>query len=307
MDMDKYYPFNAISGDRTHDADDLARILKALISNGVAMVNATDMQVVAAGDFDVTVGTGCCVAEGRLGVNTSEKTFTIAAPYAGADRIDRIVARADYANRKMTLVYVQGVPASSPVAPDLQNNADGFDIPLAQIAVASGAASITQSVITDERTACGLVVPNHLEEWLAQTKALLEEDTAEMLDGLSTWTTAQQSAFEAWFATIQNTLDGDTAGNLLNLINQYRAYASQETLLVTGWTASGDVYTQTLAVSIVPANCVLHASPAEASRAEYLDNDIHVSVASEGSVTFTASGEPGNDLMVNLSVSEVSA
>lgn len=28
--MDRYYPYNAIAGDRLHDADDLAQIIRAL-------------------------------------------------------------------------------------------------------------------------------------------------------------------------------------------------------------------------------------------------------------------------------------
>jgi hypothetical protein len=197
MDMDKYYPYNSIGSDRLHDADDLARLMKALLTDGVAMKDAADLQVLAAGDFDVTVKAGTCVNEGRVGVNESDKTLTIAAPYAGADRIDRIVARSDFANRKSTLVYLQGEPASSPVAPDLKDDVDGHDIPLAQIAVTSGAGAVSQAMITDERELSGIIVPGNL----------------------STLRTQMQTEFDEWFATVVATLDGDTAGNLLNLIN----------------------------------------------------------------------------------------
>ncbi|MDD3212073.1 MAG: hypothetical protein PHY64_00235 [Eubacteriales bacterium] len=196
MDMDNYYPYNAIAGDRTHDADDLARIIAAVLTNGVIMISATDLQVLAAGDFNIKVKAGSCVAKGRFGINIADKTFTLTAPFDGMDRIDRIVARADYANRKTTLLYLEGTPDDVPEAPALKNDADGYDIPLARIAVASSAAAITQSVITDERVMSSVAMPNDLATLMAQA----------------------QDAFDSWFTTVQATLDGDAAGNLLNLI-----------------------------------------------------------------------------------------
>jgi len=307
MDMDKYYPYNSVGGDRLHDADDLARILKALITTGVAMKSATALQVLAVGDFNVTVKAGTCVIEGRIGVNGSDKSMTIAAPYAGADRIDRIVVRAGYSNRKTILLYIQGSPGSTPVAPALKNDSDGFDISLARIAVSRTAASLSQAVIIDERPVSGMVVPSNIEAWIAQVVGALNDYKDQQQSSFSGWRTARQADFTTWFATIQNTLGADVAGNLLNLITQYRARAATATLLASGWTFSGTVYTQTLSVAIVPANCVLHGGALEASRKVYTEADVHISAASAGSVTFTAASLPTVDLTVSLSVSEVSA
>jgi hypothetical protein len=106
---------------------------------------------------------------------------------------------------------------------------------------------------------------------------------------------------------VQGILGEDEAGNLLNLINRYRAKRTPVTLTASGWVASGDAYTQTLTVALVPADCVLHAGPAEASREAYNDADVHVSAAAAGSVTFTAASLPTVSLTVNLAVSEVDA
>ncbi len=203
MDMDNYYPYNAIAGDRTHDADDLARIIAAVLTTGVIMVNAADLKVLAAGDFNVTVKAGKCVIEGRIGINSGDKTFTLNAPFDGLDRIDRIVARADYAGRKTTLLYVAGTPAEAPEPPALKADPEGFDIPLAKISVASSAATITQDVITDERVKSGFVVPENMEVLFSQL----------------------QATFDIWFATARNTLGEDSAGNLLNMINTHGARA----------------------------------------------------------------------------------
>lgn len=200
MDMDKYYPYNSVGSDRVHDADDLARILRALITDGVAMASATHLQALAAGDFNVTVKAGTVMVQGRIGVNESDKAFTIAAPFAGSDRIDRLVARADYANRKSEILYLQGTPASTPLPPALKNDADGFDIALAQIYVSKTAAAITQAAITDERAQCGIVIPGNLSAMLVQ----------------------MQAEFDDWFTLAKDTLSEDAAGNLLNLVNALR-------------------------------------------------------------------------------------
>ena len=266
MDMDKFYPYNSLGYDRVHDADDLARILRALITDGVAMASATQMQVLAAGNFNVTVKAGTVMVQGRVGMNESDKTFTIAAPNAGADRIDRIVSRADYANRKSMLLYLQGTPASSPSPPALKDDADGYDIKLARIYVSKTAAMITQAAITDERVTCGLVVPNHLEAWLAQTKSGIDQTVETMETDLAAWIQGQQLGFSTWFASIQNTLGSDVAGNLLNLINRYKSRQANVTLAVSDWVASGSVYVATKAVGIVPEHCTLHAGASMGKR-----------------------------------------
>ncbi len=226
MDMDKYYPYNSLGSDRVHDADDLARILRALITDGVAMASATHMQVVAAGNFNVTVKAGTMVVQGRIGVNESDKTFTIAAPYAGADRIDRIVSRADYANRKSILLYLQGTPASTPLPPALKDDADGYDAKLAQIYVSKTAAMITQAAITDERAQSGIVIPGNLDTMLLQ----------------------MQAKFNEWFTLAKDTLGEDAAGNLMNLIQQRIPLMFSASLPASGWNANAP-YQQTVGVA----------------------------------------------------------
>ncbi len=105
--------------------------------------------------------------------------------------------------------------------------------------------------------------------------------------------------------TRRGILNNEEAGNLLNLINRYRAKTAVVALPVSGWAESGGAYTQTVAVAAIPESCVLHAGPAEAGREEYAACDVHVSAAAGGSVTFTAAGLPAADLIANLSVAEV--
>lgn len=299
MDMDSYYPYNSIGSDRMHDADDLARLMKALLTNGVAMKDATNLQVVAAGDFNVTVKTGSCINEGRVGVNESEKAFTIAAPYAGADRIDRIVSRADYANRKSTLIYLQGTPASSPEAPALKDDVDGHDIPLARISVASGTAAINQGMITDERITSGLVVPGNLEAWLTQVQTALQETSSAMTTSLGAWITGKQTDFNTWFAGVQSALAGDTAGNLLNLINTYKAKPHVVTLETEGWGGTGP-YTLTINSDDVTADNIVIAGPDPTNKTAWEDSGVYLSAQDTGALTFTAESVPEENISANV-------
>ena len=62
-----------------------------------------------------------------------------------------MVARADFVNRICGVYVLEGTPSANPVVPSITQTADRFEIPLATIYVASGATSLTQYNITDER------------------------------------------------------------------------------------------------------------------------------------------------------------
>lgn len=234
MNMDKYYPYNAVNGDRKHDADDIARMIGAVITTGVAMAPSNSLQVLAGGDFKVTVKAGICVIDGRIGINDNDKTFTIAAPSAGANRIDRIVARADYTNRVNSLLYVQGTPASSPQPPGLTNSTTARDISLARIYVGQTVSSITQSAITDERTACGLAAPSPIDALMSQFR-----------DSFNNWMNGQETTFQSWADRVQAALESTEAGQVLSLITQLQtgkqdalSASKPLSLAAGGWGAS---------------------------------------------------------------------
>lgn len=203
--MDKYYPYNAVNGDRTHDADDLAKIIQAMITDGVELVTGEMMQVTEKTGFDITVKPGTCIVQGRIGIIESNKTLSVPAPSSALDRIDIVAARADYTERVTRLVYLTGTPASTPTAPALKNDVYGYDIPLAEIRVNKNATKITQANITDRREACSFIIPKNADAFFAQLRA----------------------AFDEWFADVQDTLDSNQAGNLLGKINGLQVVCDQ--------------------------------------------------------------------------------
>lgn len=73
------------------------------------------------------------------------------------------------------------------------------------------------------------------------------------------------------------------------------------TLSSTGWTASGDVYTQTATVSGVSATETaqeIHVTPATASMTAYMEAGVYASAQAANRITFTASEKPTADLTV---------
>lgn len=118
----------------------------------------------AGANMSVDVDTGAALVYGKWYKNTATVNLTIAANASGNPRIDRVVVCMNRQSTAYTgvtpnidpktarLAVLQGTPAGSPSPPALTQNAGTvYMVPLAQVYVANGAASITNSNITDER------------------------------------------------------------------------------------------------------------------------------------------------------------
>lgn len=118
------------------------------------------------------------------------------------DRIDRVVIRYDIINNITELKIKKGVPSANPVAADLErNNINAYELGIATVKMPKGALEVRQSYITDTRidpTVCGVM--------------------RDGVTGIPTEGLLQQ--FQDWFKDVENVLDANTAGNLLNLINE---------------------------------------------------------------------------------------
>ena len=74
------------------------------------------------------------------------------------------------------------------------------------------------------------------------------------------------------------------------------------TLSHSGWSQSGDVYTQTVNVSGVTASGPVIVSPQPAAFLAYSEAQVYASAQSAGKLTFTAVFRPDADLAVNCLV-----
>lgn len=194
------------NGDRAVSDSDIREVFKAVWSNGVTIVKAdgSDMQVQAVGGMKVKVMPGGCVIEGALGRNTREETINIAQAHPSLKRIDRIVVRLDLSDsvRNMLIYKKEGTPSTTPIAPNLIQQPNYYELALADIYVGAGATGITSAVILDQRPdreLCGFVLPAF------PTNFSLEAIT------------------DRWQSILEGAISGTAAGSLQNSIEKLKS------------------------------------------------------------------------------------
>jgi hypothetical protein len=160
---------------------------------------------------------------------TTEETLTVPLASGTMDRMDVVVLYYDMIAEKVGIEIKMGTPSSQPEIPSMTRDTLRYEIGLAIITVKAGVVSLTNADILDSRldtTFCGLVrdgvtgIPttgliNNFNEWLAQFK----KDHTDMI---TIWFSDKKDDFDNWFNEVRETLDGDSAGKLLNLINEIR-------------------------------------------------------------------------------------
>lgn len=100
---------------------------------------------------NVQVQIGAALVDGRFYENDAVVTLAINANVAGNPRIDTIVLRLDYTLQTIRLAVKQGTAAASPARPSMQQDSSFWEIPLADIAVANGFATLAQAVISQRQ------------------------------------------------------------------------------------------------------------------------------------------------------------
>lgn len=141
--------FNDVDGDREYQASDFAEYFSTFLNDGIFPENGDlGLKVTEDSTMRVKVEKGYAFINGYMYKNDSSLFFTLSNSDTLMDRIDRIVIRFDEHGRKMTTVVKEGVPASNPAPPKLEDTDLVKEIPLAQIRVKKNSSTI---VITDER------------------------------------------------------------------------------------------------------------------------------------------------------------
>lgn len=179
--------------DRAIDSSFLRKVFAQYFSDGVFYKPTTALQVTVDTGMQVKVMPGSCHIQGAIGIEEAERTLTVQASET-QDRIDTVVARLNLSlsARTIDLYVVKGVPAISPVAPELTRNATVWELGLANIFVAKNTAAITQQRITDTRldgSRCGLVAQTIGEldttPYFEQVQAIIKdlEDTIAGIEG----------------------------------------------------------------------------------------------------------------------------
>lgn len=220
---DQYGLFwNSVDSDRLYDADSFAEWLRKFFTTGVF---EGELQVTSAGGMDVSVSSGYANIGGKVRFFDSATRLTLATAGATYPRIDTIVVERNDTDRQITIKAITGTYSASPIAtaPVRANNI--YQIVLAQIYVAAGATSITQTAITDTRSntdLCGIVTGTVKEidysQFAAQFNAYYSEFKA-----------SNKSDFDAWFSAMKDQLTTDAAGNLQTEIDTLKKTVATNT------------------------------------------------------------------------------
>lgn len=244
--------FNSVGDDRNYFAEDFAEYFNSFIGNGVFPNPSTGLQIISNNDMTVTDKAGRGWINGYMYINTDNLILPIAIADGLLNRIDRIVMRFDTVGRAINIVIKKGVFASSPVAPSLQRDADGYELGLADIYIGKGATSITQANITDLRlnnSFCGIVTGvveqvdtttlfNEYQTWLSEKKnqyntdlvdwtnieknyflSFLSENENLWSNWFSSNTLGFSNEFTEWFNGIKGLLSGDATTNIINYVD----------------------------------------------------------------------------------------
>lgn len=229
---ESYFPFNSVDGDRVYKAEDFRNYFAQFIGNGVFYANANALKVVENGGMQVAVNAGAGWVAGAGYINDSALTLTLANADGALNRIDRVVLRCSYTERSIYVAVLQGAYSAQPAAPDLTRSADKYELALADVYVAAGATSITQSNITDQRlntTLCGIVtglieqadttdIFNQFEQYLSEFKttyiADIKQWTSDQEADFTSWKDTEKTSFSTWVESIKDILDASTAGHL---------------------------------------------------------------------------------------------
>lgn len=172
--------------DRTYTADDYCDNLAVVISTGVLRSVNDDLKVTASG-LNLTVNAGRAWIKGHYYYNSTTYSMPAVVAPTGGSRIDRVVLRFNnnLAVRSITLDYIQGTAATSPVAPALTRTDTIYEICLAEITVAANASSVSVKDTRADNTVCG---------WVYSTS------------GDNSFFTSLDNSFNEWFENAKDTL-----------------------------------------------------------------------------------------------------
>ena len=208
--------FNSLNGDRKYNAEDMSEYFDGLITNGVYESIGDKLQVTAGEVMTVNVGTGRAMIDCHWIKNDAVLNLTIDPADVQLKRIDIVVVKLDYSERKITIEVAKGTPANVPSLPKLDDTETIKYLWLAAVYVYPGTTKITQSIINDTRgtSLCpyvtGLIKQVDTSQLFAQWQDACEQYYNDMTAEMNTYFADKQSEFESWFSTLTGTLTVDT-------------------------------------------------------------------------------------------------
>lgn len=210
--------YNSLSHDRQYNSVDISRLFNALIKDGIFMSIGDAFMVTPGTGMQVVVGTGLAWFNSTWTTNDAGIPIEIDPAEAVLNRLDCIALEINSNNevRDNQIVVVKGTPASNPVPPDLTNDEYVHQYPLCYLAIAPGTTQIAIAMINNQ-------IGQNSTPFVTGILETLDANfiVAQWTDYLVDWFSQQSSMFNEWFESLEDILDENTAGNLLNLINNH--------------------------------------------------------------------------------------
>lgn len=239
--------YNSLNGDRKYDAIQMSSIFDGIIKDGVFATIGSAMAVTADSGLTVKVGTGRAWFNHTWTLNDAIFPITAEASEILLDRIDAVVLEinAEEDIRANSIKIVKGIPASSPVNPEMINDDLVHQYPLCYIYRKATSTEITQIDITNAigTAECpfvtGVLKVVAIDEFISQWKAEFDQwktkEETEYDEWYSTfkaalkanaesfqqWMDDEKADFDTWFESIKYQLSGDVAANLVNALNEH--------------------------------------------------------------------------------------
>ena len=197
--------------DRAITSAPLRKLIAKLLTDGILPNPSTNLQVEAGSGMNVVVNPGFAICAGGLKLEENQRTLAIQAADSNYDRIDTVVLRwnDNDSERICDLYIVEGIPAASPLRPELTRTESIWELGLADLFVNKNSPAISNQRITDTRyetARCGII--SAISEF--DTTTLYQQVQAD----LAGFKASEQADFITWFNDIKGQLSEDAAGNL---------------------------------------------------------------------------------------------
>lgn len=305
--------YNSLNGDRKYNAIQMGRIFDGLISDGVFATVGNALIVKAANGNTVNVDTGKAWFNHTWTVNDAILPLELPEADILLDRIDAVIleVNASAMVRQNTIKFLKGTASSTPVRPSLENSEEVHQYPLCYIYRKYGATAITQADITpmvgstETPFVTALLQTVSLDVLLGKWQDELNQFVDNQTQEIDKWVANEEKEFNEWFAGLKDVLDGNVAGNLLNLI-QTKAdipLVTSVSLPAEGWTGTESPFKQNVMIANAPTDSQVSIQLNDTAYKTLTENGTMVLRIDnvDGTFVATAIGEkPNTDLTVQV-------
>lgn len=243
--------YNSSNHDRRYNAIQISMIFDGIIRDGVyATIGKCFVVKASPNENTVIVQPGRAWFDHTWNYNDADLPVQADQSEIILDRIDALVidVNSNEEFRQNGIVWVKGVPSQNPVKPTLINNLEHHQYPLCYVYRKANTEVIKQEDITntvgtsecpfvtgiletididdlilqwkDQWAQFILIYEKSAEDWIEEQHDNFEQFYLEFKNQMNAFEQASGQEFSEWFSSIQDILDQNTAGNLLNLINE---------------------------------------------------------------------------------------